>query len=107
MGSKKGYYFNYILARSEELKYSNLFVNYFLFQDVYNDAKKKMLGKFISKAKPKKQSPEMLKLQYQFRLALENVYLYKTYSFVEYAKICERNLYMRSSMEQCEKYSIW
>ena len=58
LGSKESYYFLYILARFEELEYSHLLVNYNLVQNIYIDAKKIILGKFTSKAKKRKQSPE-------------------------------------------------
>ena len=72
-----------------------------------NEAKKKILGKFTSKAKKRKQSPELMELQEKFQLALTNMQIYKENSLVEYAKICERNLYSQYSKEESEEYSIW
>ena len=107
MGSKENYYFHYVLARFQELEYSHLLVDYKLVQNIYNDAKMEILGKFTSKARKRKLSPELKQLQKKFQLALTNMTLYEDNSLVEYAKICDRNLYMLNSQEESEEYSIW
>ena len=73
MGSKENYYFHYVLARFQELEYSHLLVDYKLVQNIYNDAKIKILGKFTSKARKRKLSPELKQLQKKFQLALTDV----------------------------------
>ena len=82
-------------------------INYNLVQNIYNDAKSKILGKFTSKTKKRKQSPELVQLQEKLQLALKNMHFYKDNSSVQYAKICERNLYIQNSQEESEEYSIW
>ena len=76
---------------------SHLLIYYNLVQNIYNDAKSKILGKFTSKTKKRKQSPELVQLQEKFQLALKNMYFYKDNSSVQYAKICEKNLYIQNS----------
>ena len=107
MGTNELYYFQYILARFEEFEYSHLLVDYDLVRNIYNNAKIKILGKFTSKARKRKLSPELKQLQNKFQSALTNVYLYEDNSLVEYAKLCERNLYMLNSKEESEEYSTW
>jgi len=104
---RRSFVISVILARFEELEYSHLLINYNLVQNIYNDAKSKILGKFTSKTKKRKLSPELVQLQEKFQLALKNMYFYKDNSSVQYAKICERNLYIQNSQEESEEYSIW
>ena len=49
----------------------------------------------------------MRQLQDNFQIALDYMHLQKTDNSIEYAKICERNLYLQVKIEDDEDYSSW
>ena len=73
----------------------------------YKVAKKEILGKFVSNKKHNVVSKNIKNLQTKFQKALDNANLHGTESLVDYARICEGNLYNQYLIEEKEKYQNW
>ena len=74
---------------------------------MYNNAKNCVLGKFLPRNRAHKNSFLVMQLQMMLQKALDSMHLNKTDLSVEYAKICERNLYRQISIEEHREYQNW
>ena len=107
IGSKKSLYLNHILASFENFHRLKIGVNYNIVKRIYVRAKNVILWNFVSHKKKSKITLAMRHLQDNFQIALDYMHLQKTDNSIEYAKICERNLYLQVKIEDDEDYSSW